>query len=47
LVHYHFDDFNLGGGFLGIKNKALIGCISQSARKKKIGIISNDRLVGL
>ena len=32
---YHFlACLRLGGGFLGIKNKALIGCISQSATKK-------------
>ena len=36
---YHLEDFNLGGGFLGIKNKARIGCISQSAVKKTISII--------
>lgn len=31
---YHLDDLSLGGGFLGIRNKALIGCISQSAEMK-------------
>jgi len=30
-ITYHFFDFNLGGGFLGIKNSALIGCMSQRA----------------
>ena len=33
-ISYHFFDFNLGGGFLGIKNNALIGCMSHKAENK-------------
>ena len=33
-MSYHFLDFNLGGGFLGIKNNALIGCMSHKAENK-------------
>lgn len=29
---HHFFDFNLGAGFRGIRNKALMGCISHSAK---------------
>lgn len=32
---YHFFDLSLGGGFRGIKNRALIGCMSHSARTKR------------
>lgn len=32
---YHFLDFNRGGGFLGIRKSALMGCMSQSAEGKK------------
>lgn len=28
---YHFFDLSLGGGFRGIKNSALIGCMSHRA----------------
>ena len=33
-MSYHFLDFNLGGGFLGIKNNALMGCMSHKAENK-------------
>lgn len=29
---HHFFDLSLGGGFRGIKNRALIGCMSHSAK---------------
>lgn len=32
---HHFFDFNLGAGFRGMRNKALMGCISQRAEKPK------------
>lgn len=28
---YHFFDLSLGGGFRGIKNRALMGCMSHRA----------------
>lgn len=31
----HFFDLSLGGGFRGIKNSALIGCMSQSAMRRR------------
>lgn len=33
LAH-HFLDLSRGGGFLGMRKRALIGCMSQSARGK-------------
>lgn len=30
---HHFFDLSLGGGFLGIRKSARIGCMSQSAEK--------------
>lgn len=32
---HHFFDFSLGAGFRGMRNKALIGYISQRAEKPK------------
>lgn len=32
---YHFFDFSLGGGFLGMRNSALIGCMSQRAGERR------------
>lgn len=32
---YHFFDLSLGGGFRGIKNSALIGCMSHRATNKQ------------
>lgn len=34
-VLYHFLDFSLGGGFLGIRKRALIGCMSHKAARGK------------
>lgn len=31
---YHFFDLSLGGGLRGIKNRALIGCMSHKATNK-------------
>lgn len=31
---YHFFDLSLGGGFRGIRNRALIGCMSHRATNK-------------
>ena len=30
-MSHHFLDFNLGGGFLGMRKRARIGCMSHSA----------------
>lgn len=32
---YHFFDFSRGGGFLGMRNSALIGCMSQRAGERR------------
>lgn len=34
-IAYHFFDFSLGGGFLGMRNSALIGCMSQRAGERR------------
>lgn len=34
VTTHHLFDFNLGGAFLGIKKRALMGCMSQSAAKQ-------------
>lgn len=31
---YHFLDFNFGGGFLGMRKSALMGCMSHRAAKE-------------
>lgn len=36
LLIYHFLDLSFGGGFLGIRNRALIGCMSHRAAEIKI-----------
>lgn len=35
LQTHHFFDFSFGGGFRGIKKRALIGCMSHNATKIK------------
>lgn len=35
FVAYHFFDFSRGGGFLGMRNSALIGCMSQRAGERR------------
>lgn len=41
IITYHFLDFNRGGGFLGIRKSALMGCMSQSAGGKKTTVNRN------
>lgn len=38
FVHgtHHFLDLSLGGGFLGMRKSARIGCMSQSAEKRNV-----------
>ena len=33
---HHFLDLSLGGGFLGMRKSARIGCMSQSAERKHV-----------
>ena len=34
-VSYHFLDFSRGGGFRGMRNRALMGCMSQRAGERR------------
>lgn len=42
LAH-HFLDLSRGGGFLGMRNRALIGCMSHSAGGNKKEVISESQ----
>lgn len=35
LITHHFLDLSFGGGFLGIRKRALIGCMSHKATEIK------------
>lgn len=35
LITHHFFDLSFGGGFLGIRKRALIGCMSHKAKEIK------------
>jgi len=41
---HHFLDLSLGAGFLGIRNRALIGCMSQRAADKERRTLTLDVL---
>lgn len=41
---HHFLDLSLGAGFLGIRNRALIGCISQRAVGRERRMLTLDVL---
>lgn len=41
---HHFLDLSLGAGFLGIRNRALIGCISQRAVGRERRMLTQDVL---
>lgn len=43
---YHFLDLSLGGGFRGIRNSALMGCMSHRATRKDGRARSSQRLLG-